>query len=243
VRGVLKLLALGAMLAGFGAASAWAATIHGNAHRNVIHGTPHADTIYGLGGNDVLYGGSGNDKLYGGPGNDVLVGGPGADLLNCGPGHDVAIADKRDKIVGCEVVKGLPKKKPPPTTTTTTTTAPQFEPGRYCGYTNNGGNICFDITGVPTFTNAKFHTSFDSHDCSPPATGAVDYTTSGAVPVNADGTFDFKIASGDQAGTEITGTVNTTGGASGNLHVQSVVSSGGTTYTCALNATWTVTKQ
>jgi Ca2+-binding RTX toxin-like protein len=243
VRGVLKLVALGAILAGVGAASAWAATIHGNARGNVIHGTPHADTIYGLAGKDALYGRSGNDKLYGGAGDDLLVGGPGADLLNCGPGHDTAVADKRDKLIGCEVVKGLhpAKRKKPPHTTTTT--APAFQPGRYCGYTINGGNICFDITVPPAkFTNAQYQTTFDSHDCNPPAKGAVNYTTGGSVPVHADGTFDFKIASGDQAGTEITGTVDTSGGATGNLHVQSVISSGGTTYTCTLNGTWTAKK-
>lgn len=240
MRGVLRLVAIAALIAGLGAASAWAATIHGTARANVIHGTPHADTIYGLAGNDKLYGGAGNDKLYGGSGNDLLVGGPGTDLLNCGPGHDTAIADKHDKLVGCEVVKGLPKKPPP----TTTTTAPQFQAGRYCGYTQNGGNICFDITAVPaTFTNAQYHTSFDSHDCNPPATGAVDYTTSGATPVKADGSFDFSIQSGDQQGTEITGTVDTSGAASGNLVVHSVISSGGTTYTCTLNTPWTAKKQ
>ena len=238
MRGVLKLAVLGVVLAGLGAASAWAATFHGTARANTIHGTPHADTIYGLGGNDKLYGGAGNDKLYGGSGNDTLVGGPGADLLNCGPGHDVAYADKYDKLVGCEVVKGLPK--PPPTTTS----PPSFEPGHYCGYTNNGGSICFDITASPpAFTNAQYATSFDSQDCSPAATGSVDYTTSGTAKVNADGTFDFAIATGDEAGTEITGTVAAQGTASGNLHVHSALESGGRNYLCTLNATWTATKQ
>jgi Ca2+-binding RTX toxin-like protein len=237
VRGVLKLVALGALVAGIGAASAWAATLRGNSRPNVIHGTPRADTIYGLAGNDKLYGGSGNDKLYGGSGNDLLVGGPGADLLNCGPGHDTAIADKSDKLVGCEVVRGLKRLPPPPP-------QPLWQPGNYCGFTNNGGSICFDITASPfQFTNAQYSASFDSQDCSPAATGSVNYSTSGTADIQADGSFDFAIKSGDAAGTEITGTIDTQGGASGNMHIQSVLSSGGSTYTCQLNATWTAKKQ
>jgi hypothetical protein len=237
MRGVVRLVALGAIVAGIAAASTWAATLRGNARPNVIHGTPHADKIYGLGGNDKLYGGSGNDKLYGGSGNDLLVGGPGADLLNCGPGHDTAIADKRDKLVGCEIVRGLKRLPPPPP-------APPWQAGRYCGYTNNGGSICFDVTASPSrFTNAAYSASFDRSDCNPPATGSVNYTTSGFAPIKADGTFDFAITSGDQSGTEITGTIDAQGAASGNLHIQSSVQSGGAGYTCALNATWTATKQ
>jgi hypothetical protein len=151
-------------------------------------------------------------------------------------------------------VKGLPTPHPPPpntnpvptttTATTTTVAAPQFQPGNYCGFTNNGGSICFDITGAPyEFTNAKYQTSFDASDCSPQASGSVQYTTSGAAPLQADGSFDFAINQGDEAGTDINGKVDTAGGASGNLHVHSVVASGGTTYTCTLNATWTAQKQ
>lgn len=238
MRGVLRLVALGALLAGIGATAAWASTLRGNSHANVIHGTPHADTIYGLAGNDKLYGGSGNDKLYGGSGNDLLVGGPGADLLNCGPGHDTAIADPKDKLVGCEVVRGFKKPPPPPPP------PPPWQVGRYCGYTNNGGSICFDVTANPSqFTNAQYSASFDRSDCSPPATGSVTYTTSGSAAINADGTFDFAIASGDQAGTEITGTVDTQGGASGNLHLHSMLDSNGSGYTCTLNANWSAKKQ
>ena len=259
---------LGLAIAALGAASAWAATIHGNAKANSLHGSATADKLYGLGGNDKLYGlagndklygGAGNDKLYGGAGNDLLVGGPGADLLSCGPGHDTAMAGKGDKVSGCEVVKGLPPAPrpptptPPPTTnpeptttaTTTTVAAPQFESGRYCGFTNNGGSICFDITPAPyAWTNGEFQTSFDSNDCSPPASGSVDYTTSGSAAVQADGSFDFNIQQGDEAGTDVKGTVDTAGGATGTLHLHSVVQdSAGNSYTCTLDATWSAKKQ
>jgi RTX calcium-binding nonapeptide repeat (4 copies) len=242
-----------AVLTAAGAGSAWAASIHGTTHADVLHGTKHADVLYGLAGNDKLYGLAGNDKLYGGPGNDVLVGGPGADLLDCGPGRDTAIADQADRVVRCEVVKRTstppppPLPPPPPTTTTATTTtvaAPTAQPGHYCGFTNNGGSLCFDITAAPeAFANAAFTVTFDANDCDPPAGGTVDYTTRGSAALAADNSFDFEIASGDSAGTFVKGKADASGNASGDLHIHSVLSSGGTTFTCGLNATWTATRQ
>jgi lysophospholipase L1-like esterase len=82
---------------------ALAVTIVGTPKDETLKGSTHADKIYGKGG---------NDRLYGFGGNDLLVGGAGADLLACGRGRDVAVADKHDKLKGCEVVKGVPK--PPP---------------------------------------------------------------------------------------------------------------------------------
>jgi Ca2+-binding RTX toxin-like protein len=86
-----------------------------------IAGFGGADVIKGLAGDDCLYGGPGNDKLSGGPGNDKLAGGPGTntysggagrdtisarnrrrETVNCGPGKDSVVADKVDKLVGCE---------------------------------------------------------------------------------------------------------------------------------------------
>jgi lysophospholipase L1-like esterase len=84
---------------------AFAATVVGSPRADVLKGSQRADKMYGKGG---------NDRLYGYAGNDLLVGGAGADALFCGAGRDVAIADKRDRLRGCEVVKGLPKAPPPP---------------------------------------------------------------------------------------------------------------------------------
>lgn len=261
MRGIGGFLVLGIAVAVLGAASAWATAIHGNAKANTLRGSAKADTLsglggndklYGLGGNDRLYGGAGNDKLYGGPGNDVLVGGPGADLLNCGPGHDIAIADKRDKLVGCEVVKGLasPRRPPPPntnpdtTTVATTIVAPPIQTGQYCGFTNNGGGICFDVTGPPfRFGNATYTVTYDSRDCSPTGSGRVNFTTSGSTAIQSDGSFDFELVSGNGGGSSIKGTIDHQGGGSGTLHSHSVVDSGGSTYTCTLDATWTAKKQ
>ena len=238
MRGAASLVAASTIVAAVCVATAWAGTFRGTAKADVIHGTAKADVIYGLGGNDKLYGGAGNDRLYGGSGNDLLVGGPGADVLNCGPGRDTAIAGKGDTVIGCETVKGLPRP------TTTTSSLPQWQNGRYCGFTNNGGSICFDVAGNPvSVANAQYSVTFDSRDCSPGAAGTVNYSTSGGVPLHADGSFDFSIATGDNAGSDINGVVDTAGAATGNLHVHSVLQSGGTTYTCTLDATWSAKKQ
>jgi hypothetical protein len=239
------------------ASAALAATIHGTAANNVIHGTAKPDTIsgfagndtiYGLGGNDKLYGGGGNDKLYGGAGNDTLYGGAGTNLLDCGPGKDVAYAGPHDTVRNCETIHRTPapapQPTPPPTTTTTPTTAPQPEAGQYCGFTNNSGSLCFDITGSPlVFTNAQWKATYDANDCTPQAGFEVSYTTSGQVPLSSTGEFDFALTSGEEAGTDLNGTVNTTGGASGNLILRSAIDYQGTTYNCSLNLTWTATKQ
>jgi lysophospholipase L1-like esterase len=82
-----------------------AVTIVGSPNGDVLKGTTHADKLYGR---------AGNDRLYGYGGNDLLVGGQGKDLIACGRGRDIAIADKRDKVSGCEIVKGLQESPPPP---------------------------------------------------------------------------------------------------------------------------------
>jgi len=154
--------------------------------------------------------------------------------------------------VRCEIVKRTgtpppPPPPPPPTTTvatTTTVSAPTAQPGHYCGFTNNGGSLCFDITAAPeTFTNATFTVTFDANDCDPQAGGTVDYTTHGSAALAADNSFDFEIAAGASAGTYVKGTADASGNASGDLHIHSVLSSSGTTFTCGLNATWTATRQ
>jgi lysophospholipase L1-like esterase len=86
----------------------------GVAQAVTIVGTPKGDVLKGTARADKLYGKAGNDRLYGFAGNDLLVGGAGADVLDCGGGRDIAVADKGDKVKGCEIVKGLPKPRPPP---------------------------------------------------------------------------------------------------------------------------------
>ena len=106
--------------------------ILGDASPNVLNGTGASERIRGRAGNDELRGGGGddcvnagpgadfagggggNDRVRGGPGKDRLTGGAGddvirssdkaRDLIRCGRGDDEAIANRRDKVKGCEEV-------------------------------------------------------------------------------------------------------------------------------------------
>jgi hypothetical protein len=87
----------------------------------VKKGTRRADRIKGTAGGDRLRGGKGNDRITakdgadcvaGGKGKDRLRGGPGHDSIKakdgkrdrvaCGPGQDKVVADRQDKLRGCE---------------------------------------------------------------------------------------------------------------------------------------------
>lgn len=91
-----------------------------------ILGDAGNDLLYGWTGNDRLHGGTGNDRVYGGSGNDRIVGGAGrddlqgeggndtidardtgtsVDIVRCGGGRDTALVNRRDKVIGCEVVR------------------------------------------------------------------------------------------------------------------------------------------
>ncbi len=266
-----SLAATGLVVAGF-AASALAGTIHGTARADTLRGTPKADTIYGLagndavyglGGNDKLYGGAGNDRLFGGPGNDTIWGGTGTDVIDCGAGTDTVYADAGSKVHGnCEVVHRTdtpPPPPPPPTTTTappppppppttTTTSAAQVEQGHYCGFTNNGGGICFDVTGSPVaWTNGAFELDVPggSSVCSPSTKDGwvISFTMTGMSPLAPDGSFSFHADSGNAAGSVVVGTVAANGTASGTLTEDVVFTDSGTTYTCSASGTWSATKQ
>jgi len=158
------LVLTGALVGGVSASAV--RTINGTPKNDVLRGTKGADTINGKAGNDKLFGNAGNDTLVGGSGNDVLVGGPGKDRLRCGGGRDTAIADAADTVGGdCEVVKGLPVTAPPPAPPPPAPppppAAPTAKPGHYCGFTNQGKSICFDVTGSSA---ASFATTSDV-DC------------------------------------------------------------------------------
>ena len=87
------------------AAASDARSIRGTKRADTLRGTNRADVIRGGKGNDRLYGRGGRDRLIGGPGKDRLVGGSGKDRLSCGGGRDTAIADSKDVVRACEVVK------------------------------------------------------------------------------------------------------------------------------------------
>ena len=256
-------IALAAVIVAVAAASSWAASITGTPRNDTLRGTAKADRISGGGGNDKLYGLAGNDVLNGGAGNDLLVGGPGADVLNCGPGRDTAVADRRDKLVGCEVVKGLPKPAPPPapppttTTTTTTTTTPPppaVIPGQYCGFSEQGPGLCLTTTpdgrAVATFATSAIL------DCTGGVRPTFTVTLSGrTVPIQADLSFsyDFTGTLIDSSGqltniqeTEfIRGTFTTDGKADGTFALSKLsFDFSGQHYDCTQGAVgWHVTKQ
>ena len=106
--------------------------LSGLAGADCLDGGPGRDRLSGGSGADRLSGGSGNDFLAGGAGRDALLGGAGADRLGggaardsfdagagndvinardrvretvrCGRGRDRVIADRRDRVRGCERV-------------------------------------------------------------------------------------------------------------------------------------------
>ena len=87
-------------------------TLFGGKGNDDVRGMAGNDKVYGGPGNDQLAGNSGNDKLVGDAGNDSFDGGSGRDTIysrdkraervDCGRGRDVAVADRKDKLRGCE---------------------------------------------------------------------------------------------------------------------------------------------
>jgi Ca2+-binding RTX toxin-like protein len=78
----------------------------GEAGDDELEGGRGDDRLSGGAGNDQLNGGYGRDRVEGGPGNDTVVArGGGSDQVDCGPGRDVVIADRTDRLSGCETVR------------------------------------------------------------------------------------------------------------------------------------------
>lgn len=89
--------------------------LRGNQGTDRLNGGAQADRLFGGGGRDYLKGGLGNDRLKGGSGKDTFLAGRGndkiwardgiAEIIKGGPGRDVAIVDRFDIVIGCEVVR------------------------------------------------------------------------------------------------------------------------------------------
>jgi hypothetical protein len=215
-------------------AGVWAgptARIVGSSKNDVLKGTPRADTLSGLGGKDSLAGLAGNDVLMGGPGNDKLVGGRGRDQLRCGAGKDTAFADATDTVgQDCEVVKGLPAPAPPPPEPTPPPAppappAPQAVAGHYCGFTNQGKSICFDVAPGSALVG-NFETTSDV------TCGQFGFTIGlgfrGPTQMRSDLTFSYTyngpIDSGDPefkitTSYTVSGKLDTAGNATGSLNL------------------------
>lgn len=219
----------GALVGGVSASAV--RTINGTPKNDVLRGTKGADTINGKAGNDKLYGNAGNDTLVGGSGNDLLVGGPGKDRLRCGGGTDTASADATDTVGSdCEVVKGLPATPPPPAPTPPppppAAPTPAAKAGHYCGFTNQGKSICFDVTGSSA---ANFATTSDL-DCGIGILEDIGLSFSGAAPIQPDLSFTFSYSgplgtpsdspiSNVTTSYSVTGKLDTAGNATGTLSV------------------------
>jgi Ca2+-binding RTX toxin-like protein len=237
-----------------GLVCAFAGAVYGSSERrivgtpraDVLRGTPAADTIDGRAGNDKLSGLAGNDLLIGGAGQDRLVGGAGKDTLRCGPGKDVAVADESDRVArDCEVVQGLPTEvpPPPPPPPPAPPPAPLARAGHYCGFTNQGKSICFDVTADGSRV-ANFVTTSDL-DCGDVVLQGLELSFTGSSPIQPDQTFSFTYdgpigTSADSPFRNMTasyvakGKVDTAGNGTGTLSVpQLSFDYEGTHYNCA----------
>lgn len=239
----------GVAVAGISAATM--KTIVGTPKNDVLRGTPAADRIDGKAGNDRLLGNAGNDLLIGGLGKDTLVGGAGKDTLRCGAGKDTAVADKTD-VVGsdCEVVRGLPA--PPPTEPPPPAPPPPPPPpagpkakaGHYCGFTNQGKSICFDV-GADSTQVANFETTSDVTCGNVGILRDVTLSFGGSRPIQADLSFSFAYdgplqTSSDSPVTNVStsysvsGKLDTDGNATGTLNLNRFsFDYSGTHYDCA----------
>jgi hypothetical protein len=207
-----------------------AKTILGNDKPNTLLGTPAADVIYGKSGNDRIYGRGGNDRIYGGP---------GADTISCGPGTDAVYADKGDKIAkDCERVIGRPKPGPPPAAPAPppppppppAPVGPKVIAARYCGFTNQGKSICFDVTSAGIIQNVRTESIVDC------ASGRRFFmpisTTVETSVLSSDGSFSFAYMGPVENGGPdfaninmdyaLRGTVDAAGAASGTLAMNSI---------------------
>ena len=212
-----------------------------------INGTPKNDVLRGTAGADTINGKAGNDALSGGVGNDLLVGGSGKDSLRCGPGRDTALADASD-VVGrdCEVVKGLPATAPPPSPPPPAPPPPPAGPtakaGHYCGFTNQGKSICFDVAGSSA---AHFETTSDVDCGSVGILTDVGLSFSGSASIQPDLSFSFSYNGPLTTGADsvitnvstsytVSGKLDTAGNATGTLNLNRFsFDYQGTHYDCA----------
>ena len=68
-----------------------------------VTGTRRADVVAGSPGADRVSGRAGRDRICGREGRDVLVSADSArDIVRCGAGRDRVVADRRDRLSGCE---------------------------------------------------------------------------------------------------------------------------------------------
>jgi len=216
--------------------NARANTIRGTAGPDSIYGLGGNDKLYGGAGNDKLYGGAGDDLVVGGPGTDFLSCGPGANDSAIGGVGDKATKDcehvrgiptqggstpppppppppaaactngKDDdgdgKIdfpsdPGCESAADTDETDPPP---------PPALPGQYCGFTDQGPDLC--ITTSPDARSLTEIRTAAIVDCTNGDRWQFGVTLSGrSIPIQPDRSFSY----------EFTGTLTDSSGALANI--------------------------
>lgn len=86
------------------AGSAGPDRIWGNAGNDVILGDDQAPLALGKPGGDRIVPGGGRDYVDAGGGNDLIISRDGRpDTVDCGPGRDRVVADRADRLSGCEI--------------------------------------------------------------------------------------------------------------------------------------------
>jgi hypothetical protein len=217
------------------------------AHATNIIGTERSETIRGSADADTIYGRGGNDRLYGLGGNDYLNGGYGKDRFFCGAGRDRVLAQKGEAAArDCEVVKRVvlppappppPPLPPPPPEPPPPPPAPQAQTGTYCGFTDSGGGICFELGGSGSsqyVTNGRFE---QTTDCNPPSRFQNSITL-GSLVTLSDLKFTYAVTSGDLAGSVVSGTFDTAGNVKGSLVMKASFDYEGRHYTCESSTNW-----
>jgi Ca2+-binding RTX toxin-like protein len=89
--------------------------IAGKAGNDCIRGMNGRDRLFGGRDNDLIRGGAGRDRIVPGPGRDKVLGGGKADrirsrdgrrdVVRCGRGRDTVLADRKDRLRGCERIR------------------------------------------------------------------------------------------------------------------------------------------
>ena len=97
--------------------------LEGGGGDDVLVGGRRGDLVYGGGGHDRLLSDGGDDEIRAGPGRDLIISGPGRDRISsrdidydgeertqrdwvdCGTNRDRVVADRQDRLGGCEVIR------------------------------------------------------------------------------------------------------------------------------------------
>jgi len=114
--------------------------------------------------------------------------------------------------------------------------------GSYCGFTDSGGGICFEVggSGAGQFvTNGKFE---QTTDCTPSSRFGLSITLGAQVQL-ADLKFRFAVGSGELAGSSVEGTFDAEGNVKGSLVMRAIFTDGGTQYTCESRTSWSAKLQ